>query len=504
MAEWLELGWAVLLQPLSLEQVDAYLAQLGPKLSVLRETLRDDAGLQELAQKPLTLSVMVMAYQDLPQSKVEQEKDVSGKERLRHLFSAYVTRMFKHRGEHTYFPHDKIEKWIVWLAKKMDRSDFLLEEMQPDWLLSKKDQNYYWLFLGGFTLIPIFVFCWLMIRFAVPVSYQGESFIAKRLIYHGFTTGPLLGFTICWTVWSMLRHKFSLQNTLIIGIFFGVTMGVALQKETDALYAAIAGVLLGSGMSLIFSRFAHWQSLDGTREFADIETVEVHILDWGKLFIGALIGFFFGALLTMLLNLTILIENAKPLTNGLFAWMQQEGQWTRIWEHFSWVLTDWIGGSLTGTLTVVFCVLLGLIGGKVKLDRDSKPNRGIWQSGKNGLRIGLLILLGVWFQLIFLNRPDAYSYSEDWLFYARAFFIVVGSAAGYFSILYFGGFSFLQHFLLRLFLWRQDALPWRIPLLLEDATDLIFLRKVGYRHIFIHRYLQDYFASLKKAQRRRK
>jgi len=39
--------------------------------------------------------------------------------------------------------------------------------------------------------------------------------------------------------------------------------------------------------------------------------------------------------------------------------------------------------------------------------------------------------------------------------------------------------------------------PWRYARFLDDATDRIFLRKVGRGYIFVHRLLLEYFAALK-------
>jgi hypothetical protein len=67
------------------------------------------------------------------------------------------------------------------------------------------------------------------------------------------------------------------------------------------------------------------------------------------------------------------------------------------------------------------------------------------------------------------------------------------------SGLAFGGDAFIQHFILRFLLWRAGSLPWNYPRFLDYAADRILLRKVGGGYIFVHRSLQDYFASLDTA-----
>src|SRR5690242_17033803 len=54
----LQLQGAIMVQPLTDAQIDAYLASAGPPLSGLRAALAVDAELQELATSPLMLSVM--------------------------------------------------------------------------------------------------------------------------------------------------------------------------------------------------------------------------------------------------------------------------------------------------------------------------------------------------------------------------------------------------------------------------------------------------------------
>jgi len=62
-----------------------------------------------------------------------------------------------------------------------------------------------------------------------------------------------------------------------------------------------------------------------------------------------------------------------------------------------------------------------------------------------------------------------------------------------------GGFASVQHFFLRIRLWRAGCIPWQYARFLDYASECILLRKVGGGYIFIHRLLLDYFASLDKA-----
>lgn len=81
---------AVCLQPLSIEQVDKYLASVGTKMGTLRTILPQDDALRELAQSPLMLSVMSLAYQDLSRDMLVDNQLDSPEARRRHLFDTYI------------------------------------------------------------------------------------------------------------------------------------------------------------------------------------------------------------------------------------------------------------------------------------------------------------------------------------------------------------------------------------------------------------------------------
>jgi hypothetical protein len=64
--------------------------------------------------------------------------------------------------------------------------------------------------------------------------------------------------------------------------------------------------------------------------------------------------------------------------------------------------------------------------------------------------------------------------------------------------LYTGGRACLQHVVLRRLLVQNGSAPWHYVAFLDYAAERLFLRKVGGGYIFIHRLLQEYFASLYK------
>ncbi|MBU0703467.1 MAG: NACHT domain-containing protein [Chloroflexi bacterium] len=148
----LKLQGAVLLQPLTPQQIDEYLGGASTELSAVRETLHNDTALQELAQSPLMLSIMALAYKGMSVEDLQSLDTIET--RRRHTFDAYVQRMFQRRGvEHAYLP-GQTTQWLAWLARKMTehaQTVFLIECIQPSWLLNSA---LLWMYAVISRLIP--------------------------------------------------------------------------------------------------------------------------------------------------------------------------------------------------------------------------------------------------------------------------------------------------------------------------------------------------------------
>jgi hypothetical protein len=147
----LRLQQAVLVQPLTRKQVTAFLKESGRPLAGVRAALRDDPQLWELLESPLLLGVVSLAYQGMPAAAVRAMG--SADERRQHLFAAYVARMLERRGGSTSSPPARTLGWLGWLARSMrahNQSVFYLEQLQPDWLPSRRQQ---WLVTTGPAVI---------------------------------------------------------------------------------------------------------------------------------------------------------------------------------------------------------------------------------------------------------------------------------------------------------------------------------------------------------------
>lgn len=92
---------ALVVQPLTRQQVDHYLAQAGKRLAGVRAALQDDETLWELLDTPLMLSIADSAYRGRSAAEVH----ISGtlEERKTQLFAAYTDAMFKRRHKVTLY-----------------------------------------------------------------------------------------------------------------------------------------------------------------------------------------------------------------------------------------------------------------------------------------------------------------------------------------------------------------------------------------------------------------
>ncbi len=110
-----------------------------------------------------------------------------------------------------------------------------------------------------------------------------------------------------------------------------------------------------------------------------------------------------------------------------------------------------------------------------------KPNQGIQRSGRNALRVVLIVGLGFGLGFGLLVRPSI-GLSQ-------------GLSSGLLSGLGLGGTAYLAHYTLRFLLWRSGNMPWRYVCFLDEATERILLQRVGGGYRFIHPLFQEYFAS---------
>ena len=426
---------AVYLRLLTLEQIRHYLNRLGSDVTGLRTLVEEDKALQELAQSPLMLNIMTLAYQgiaieDLPKTNVV-------KERRNQLFDDYIERMSSYERIFSYqapsknkqrYSKTKTIRWLSWLALRMVQESqtlFLIERMQPNWLQSK----------------------------AQRITYK----LGKGLLMYELTAGLIVGLIV------------GLIADSISGLMYGLIV-----------YGLIFGLLVWIGVEQIYD-------LDEV-DREKIKTVE--ILKWsGKKAFRSLntwlnlpkflLGFVFHEnVLKIICNITLMIF-IDSIIYSLFDFRLLTLY--HNWEIFIWLIAVLILVTLLGLITAL---IVSFFSGIINSEIETKviPNQGIRRSAMNagiiGLTVGLIVVLIV------------ASISE--LMYG----LIVGLFVGLFFGLFFGGAACIEHFILRLILYFNGYVSWNYARFLDYATERIFLQKVGGGYIFIHRMLMEHFAEM--------
>jgi signal peptidase I len=146
----------------------------------------------------------------------------------------------------------------------------------------------------------------------------------------------------------------------------------------------------------------------------------------------------------------------------------------------------------------------GLLGGEIT--SKTVPNEGIHRSAQmamisgaasgllSGIVVGLILGLGTGMSVGLSHSPNLGLGAA--LASALIFGPIAGSIVGFAAGLRYGGLACLQHLVLRLCLRYYDCLPRHYVDFLNYTAQRLFIRQVGGGYIFIHRLLQEHFASL--------
>jgi MFS family permease/DNA polymerase III delta prime subunit len=496
------LSKAVVVQPLTPQQIDDYLTQAGQQLEAVRSLLHDDQELQELARTPLMLTILILTYQGKAVDDLLTRMPADAQRQ--HVLGTYVERMLQRRAVSHYTP-DKTKYWSAWLAKQMvehSQAEFYLESMQMDWLPASQLR---WLLPGIVVGLVYGLFSGLVkgidYGFSPGSDLNGRSFTASRGLIDGLLIGILnalvfasLNGFIFGGVEKREREREAsqkggrwrsklinvLQMRIVYGSLFGMLNGLLITLLVDW----PAGVMNGLVFGVVYAVLGKLET--------QIQPAEVLTWSWstlqqnvGKFVVGGmLMGFFYG------------------LLTGLYALYQGHIQST------SWFLPYLLVGLSVGVAVGLMLVLVGCLSHD-RLDKRNilKPNQGIWNSARNSVSLGLFswLLFGLFFGVIYgvLLHQIFQAFNVPYAEYVSSFpkdnGLIMGLARGLVVGAGFwirnGGVACIQHLLLRVLLWCAGYTPWNYSRFLDYAAERILLRKVGGGYIFIHRLLLDYFAS---------
>jgi DNA polymerase III delta prime subunit len=119
LTERLSLQGAVVIQPVTLQRIQAYLEDAKPYFEGLQTAMNQDSQLWQLLETPLMLSIATMAYKGYAPTDVLVGN--TPPERRSHLFSKYIEAMFRRRAGRSRYTREKTMRWLTWLASSMVR-----------------------------------------------------------------------------------------------------------------------------------------------------------------------------------------------------------------------------------------------------------------------------------------------------------------------------------------------------------------------------------------------
>jgi DNA polymerase III delta prime subunit len=506
----LKLQSAIVLQALSLDQINAYLAQASTDLVTLRSTIHQDAELQELATSPLLLNIMMLAYAGTSTEAVDS-MPVSGNRRQQ-VFHAYIERMLVHRKKPSPYPLPQTLRWLCWLAIQLvnhGQAIFLIERLQPSWAQSP---------VHRFSAVPLVMRLWgplygmsygLIIGLIIGLS-GGLIGDPSNWLRYGLRYGLIIGLSVGLVSGLSGRYKItqSIEQsgllwrrmrsslyafffwTLIIGLGYGLSSGLRYGLRGGLIVGLSVGLVSGlsGGLLTIFRprKLVAWPDLTAQKLKNNI----LFGLSDG-LIVGLIVGLGYGLSggLSSELIFRLIVGLSGGLSGGLIFKLIVGLSGGRIFE----LIVRLIVG-------LIFGLIGGLIGGLIfepytnndvpTLKMTQIPNQSVQAAVKSSISIGLITGLVVW--LVF-------GLSYGLIFELSGGLIdglIVGLIVGLIGGLIGGGDIVVKHMILRFMLWKKGSIPWNYAQFLDYCTDRIFLRRVGGGYIFIHRLIMEHFAAM--------
>jgi ABC-type multidrug transport system fused ATPase/permease subunit len=142
----LQLNGAILLRPLTPAQIRDYLLQARSR--ELWNGIEDDENLMKLAQKPLFLTMMALAYEEILLASWKRLPSIE--EQTRYLFNAFIRRQITQNREGLNstdsYSLEQIRQGLEWIAQRLEAekmTEFLVDEIPANWLKETEEERTY-------------------------------------------------------------------------------------------------------------------------------------------------------------------------------------------------------------------------------------------------------------------------------------------------------------------------------------------------------------------------
>ncbi len=142
----LELNGAVLLRPLTKTQIRDYLLQARSR--ELWNGIEDDENLMKLARKPLLLTMMALAYEEILLASWKRLSSVE--EQTQYLFNAFIRRQITQNrdglNQTSSYSLEQIRQGLEWIAQRLEEenlTEFSVDEIPAHWLQEAEEEKTY-------------------------------------------------------------------------------------------------------------------------------------------------------------------------------------------------------------------------------------------------------------------------------------------------------------------------------------------------------------------------
>lgn len=498
--ERLKFSAAVCIQPLKPAEIDNYLENAGDQLTGLHVAIKSDVFLQELAQSPLTLSILTLTYRGKSALEIAAQSSEDIEARRAQLFETYVARMFQRAGKPPdSYPERRTREWLSWLARGMRQhslSVFLLENLQPSWLANGKLRWTYSV-VSRFGTTMLWVLLWWLLTLALipevrAMFWEGMVFT----LVAGLSMGILAGTMAAWRIQAPTRTRTRLRQRLaLIGeiLAYPLVLGGVMALSTGPFLEPLEhfllnlkpgpgvpngwklGVSAGAQYGLAFGLLFTLRSAQRTAT-RDISLSGRLHLSFAAARKGAKPGVLIGSVIGVLIALLAVALKWGELSKNPL-WM------VAVVSLITCVIVAALFALVLGFITALFSMLV-----PSDLPAKARPGQGLIWSAQSALLAGTVVTL-------LYAIPSIMTFALNRHPHPIRMAAMNGCALGVAAAIWYGGLDAIEHLTLRFLLRRRRVIPRRFADFLDYATRLIFLQKVGSGYIFIHRQLLDYFAS---------
>ncbi len=318
------------------------------------------------------------------------------------------------------------------------------------------------------------------------ITLRCLRYLAAQLQAHSLTQFSIGQIRGSWLPTDQIRRRYRWLYGLSVGLVFGLIGGLSAGLIGGLIFGLIGGLIFGLGSENAPTESLHWAWRPALKPFrlallggllggggvgllAEVGIVLPTWLAWGLIF-GLICGLIYGLSAGLVGGLIV------GLVGGL------------VGRLIVGLIVGLLYGLIYGlSVGLVFGLVFGLLGGlsvesiSYKVDPDQEVRRS-WRSTLIG---GLIVGLIVGLSGVLLGG------------------LIGGLSVGLGNVLFFmllvgltyGGTFLIQHYLRLLLLNRHNLLPFKLIPFLNQATELIFLQRLGGSYRFIHRSLQEHFAA---------